>query len=153
MRLVLPVLLSVVITGPLVAQTTVSEAEVFYPRTTAEDSSEAGEPARTTSPAGGSTFVMFTGYGVVLAVLGIGVFFALKRGGWRSVMKRSEGRLQVSETRMLGNRQFIMVVEYEDSRLLVGVSPGRIELLTPLGPTMSNLEALPDGLMAGAKGG
>ncbi len=46
-----------------------------------------------------------------------------------------------------------MVVEYEDSRLLVGVSPGRIELLPPLGPAMSNLEALPDGLMAGAKGG
>jgi len=96
---------------------------------------------------------MFTGYGAVLAVLGVGVFFALKRGGWRNVMKRSEGRLQVSETRMLGNRQFIMVVEYEDSRLLVGVSPGRIELLTPLGPAMSNLGPLPDGLMAGAKGG
>ena len=96
---------------------------------------------------------MFAGYGVVLAVLGVGVFFALKRGGWRNVMKRSEGRLQVSETRMLGNRQFLMVVEYEESRLLVGVSPGRIELLTPLGPTVSNLEALPDSLMVGAKGG
>ena len=68
-------------------------------------------------------------------------------------MKRSDGRLQVSETRMLGNRQFLMVVEYEESRLLVGVSPGRIELLTPLGPTISNLEALPEGFMAGAKGG
>ena len=153
MRFFLPVLLSAVLAGPLAAQTTDSEAEVFYPRTAEEASSEATETERTPSPAGGSTFVMFTGYGAVLAVLGVGVFFALKRGGWRNVMKRSEGRLQVSETRMLGNRQFIMVVEYEDSRLLVGVSPGRIELLTPLGPAMSNLEALPDGLMAGAKGG
>ena len=153
MRFFLPVLLSAVLAGPLVAQTTDSEAEVFYPRTAEEGASETTETERTSSFAGGSTFVMFTGYGAVLAVLGVGVFFALKRGGWRNVMKRSEGRLQVSETRMLGNRQFIMVVEYEDSRLLVGVSPGRIELLTPLGPAMSNLEALPDGLMAGAKGG
>ena len=153
MRLFLPVLLAAVVAGPLVAQTTDSEAEVFYPRTAEEASPEATETDRAPSTAGGSTFVMFTGYGAVLAVLGVGVFFALKRGGWRTVMKRSDGRLQVSETRMLGNRQFIMVVEYEDSRLLVGVSPGRIELLTPLGPAMSNLEALPDGLMAGAKGG
>ena len=153
MRFFLPVLLSAVLAGPLVAQTTDSEAEVFYPRTAEEGTSETTETERTSSFSGGSTFVMFTGYGAVLAVLGVGVFFALKRGGWRNVMKRSEGRLQVSETRMLGNRQFIMVVEYEDSRLLVGVSPGRIELLTPLGPAMSNLEALPDGLMAGAKGG
>ncbi len=153
MRFFLPILLSAVLAGQVAAQTTESEAEVFYPRTAEEGSLEPSETDRTPSPAGGSTFVMFTGYGTVLAVLGVGVFFALKRGGWRKVMKRSEGRLQVSETRMLGNRQFIMVVEYEDSRLLVGVSPGRIELLTPLGPAMSNLEALPDGLMAGAKGG
>jgi flagellar protein FliO/FliZ len=153
MRFVLPVLLAVAVTGRLVAQSTDPETEVFYPRAGAEVSPEAIETRRTASPPGGSTFVMFTGYGVVLAVLGTGVFFALRRGGWRGVMKRSEGRLQVSETRMLGNRQFIMVVEYEDARLLVGVSPGRIELLAPLGPAMSNLEALPDGLMAGAKGG
>jgi flagellar protein FliO/FliZ len=153
MRSILPVLLSVFIAGQLVAQTTDSEAEVFFPRASTEGSADANEPHRGVSPAGGSTFVMFTGYGVVLAVLGVGIFFALKRGGWRNVMKRSEGRLQVSETRMLGNRQFLMVVEYEESRLLVGVSPGRIELLTPLGPTLSNLEALPEGFMAGAKGG
>ena len=153
MRAFLPVLLSALMAGQLVAQTTDSEAEVYYPRTSADDSSQVNEPERAVSPAGGSTFVMFTGYGVVLAVLGVGVFFALKRGGWRNVMKRSDGRLQVSETRMLGNRQFLMVVEYEESRLLVGVSPGRIELLTPLGPTLSNLEALPEGFMAGAKGG
>ena len=153
MRAFLPVLLSALMAGQLVAQTTDSEAEVFFPRDSADDSSEASDTVRAVSPAGGSTFVMFTGYGVVLAVLGVGVFFALKRGGWRNVMKRSEGRLQVSETRMLGNRQFLMVVEYEESRLLVGVSPGRIELLTPLGPTISNLEALPEGFMAGAKGG
>ena len=153
MRAFLPVLLSALMAGQLVAQTTDSEAEVFFPRDSTDDSSEASDTVRAVSPAGGSTFVMFAGYGLVLAVLGVGVFFALKRGGWRNVMKRSEGRLQVSETRMLGNRQFLMVVEYEESRLLVGVSPGRIELLTPLGPTISNLEALPEGFMAGAKGG
>jgi len=153
MRPILSLLLSIFIAGQLAAQVTDPEAAVFYPRTTSAAPSEPTDVGRNPSPAGGSTFVMFAGYGVVLAVLGVGVFFALKRGGWRNVMKRSEGRLQVSETRMLGNRQFLMVVEYEESRLLVGVSPGRIELLTPLGPTVSNLEALPDSLMVGAKGG
>jgi len=154
MRWFLPVLFSVVFSGSLVAQVAGPEPEVFYPRNAAENDTEATDPSPATTPAvADSTFVMFTGYGVVLAVLGVGVFFALKRGSWRKVMKRSEGRLQVRETRMLGNRQFLMVVEYEDSRLLVGVSPGRIELLTPLGPTVSNLDALPDRMMVGAKGG
>lgn len=135
-----------------VAQSSNDGNEVFFPRATAEAPAEDAllpeDPGSTAS-----TFVMFAGYGVVLVALGVGIYFVLRRGGWRRVMNRSEGRLQVRETRMLGNRQFLMVVEYETSRLLVGVSPGRIELLTPLGPPESNLEAMPEGLMVGAKGG
>lgn len=146
------ILLTTLVVGQAGAQSSDAGDEVFFPRASAEapaDDVLLPENAGATA----STFVMFAGYGVVLVVLGIGVFFVMRRGGWRRVMNRAEGRLQVRETRMLGNRQFLMVVEYETSRLLVGVSPGRIELLTPLGPSESNLEAMPEGLLAGAKGG
>ena len=146
------ILLATLVVVQADAQSSDTGSEVFFPRAAAETLADDGllpEDAGSTA----STAVMFAGYGLVLAVLGFGVFFVLRRGGWRRVIKRSEGRLQVRETRMLGNRQFLMVVEYEASRLLVGVSPGRIELLTPLGPSEPNLEAMPDGLLAGAKGG
>jgi flagellar protein FliO/FliZ len=34
---------------------------------------------------------------------------------------------------MLGNRQFLVVAEYEGRKMLLGVCPGRIELLSELG--------------------
>jgi flagellar protein FliO/FliZ len=152
MKRMASMLMMLALAGPAFAQSTDAGDEVFYPR--ASGAGSAGAAAEVApSLAGGPTLVMFIGYAVVLTVLGTGVILFVKRGGWRQVIKRSEGRLQVRESRMLGNRQFLMVVEYEDSRLLVGVSPGRIELLTPLSSPHSHLEALPDGLMAGAKGG
>ena len=42
-------------------------------------------------------------------------------------------KLQISETRMLGNRQFLIVAEYEDRKMLIGVCPGRIDYLATLG--------------------
>lgn len=41
----------------------------------------------------------------------------------------AEDRLIVSETRMLGNRQYLMVVEYGDQKMLLGVAPGSIQHL------------------------
>ena len=152
MKLPAVMLIVAALTSAAFAQSTDTVGEVFYPRTSAALDDATG-PSDRPDLTGAPTVVMFAGYGVSLAVLGGGVVLFLKRGGWRRVINRSEGRLQVRETRMLGNRQFLMVVEYEDSRLLVGVSPGRIELLTPLGSPHSHLEALPDGLMAAAKGG
>ncbi|MEZ5278642.1 MAG: flagellar biosynthetic protein FliO [Opitutaceae bacterium] len=152
MKLIPAMLMVAALAAPTFAQSADAGDEVFFPRTSPAPK-EGGVAESSAALAGAPTVVMFAGYAVVLVVLGAGVFFFLKRGGWRQVVKRSEGRLQVRESRMLGNRQFLMVVEYEDSRLLVGVSPGRIELLTPLSSPHSHLEALPDGLMAGAKGG
>jgi flagellar protein FliO/FliZ len=45
---------------------------------------------------------------------------------------RSERRLVVAETRALGNRQYLVVAAYDDKRYLLGVCPGRIEMLAPL---------------------
>jgi flagellar biogenesis protein FliO len=37
--------------------------------------------------------------------------------------------LIIAETRMLGNKQYLMVVEYNTQKVLIGVSPGRIQHL------------------------
>ena len=41
-------------------------------------------------------------------------------------------KLAVAETKSLGNRQYLVVASYEDKKYLLGVCPGRIELLTAL---------------------
>ncbi len=41
-------------------------------------------------------------------------------------------KLAIAETKSLGNRQYLVVATYEDKKYLLGVCPGRIDLLTPL---------------------
>jgi len=41
-------------------------------------------------------------------------------------------KLAIAETKSLGNRQYLVVASYEDKKYLLGVCPGRIDLLTPL---------------------
>lgn len=41
-------------------------------------------------------------------------------------------KLAIAETKSLGNRQYLVVASYEDKMFLLGVCPGRIEMLTPL---------------------
>ncbi len=60
-------------------------------------------------------------------------------GGWSVWRHRrrpggAPGRpaLAVEETRPLGNRQYLVVANYEGRRFLLGVCPGRIEMLAPL---------------------
>ena len=66
---------------------------------------------------------------------------ALAAGGawwlWRSrthacLGSRSGHRLAIEETRSLGNRQYLVVAAYEGKKLLLGVTPGRIKLLSEL---------------------
>jgi flagellar protein FliO/FliZ len=40
--------------------------------------------------------------------------------------------LAVDETRSLGNRQYLVVASYEGKKFLLGVCPGRIEMLSAL---------------------
>lgn len=46
---------------------------------------------------------------------------------------RTQQNLAIEETRSLGNRQFLVVASYEGKKFLLGVCPGRIDMLTPLG--------------------
>lgn len=45
---------------------------------------------------------------------------------------RGEQRLAIAETKSLGNRQYLVVAAYGSRRYLIGVCPGRIDLLSPL---------------------
>ena len=56
---------------------------------------------------------------------------------WRSRtqagrVSRSGHKLAIEETRSLGNRQYLIVATYEEKKLLLAVTPGRIKLLCEL---------------------
>ena len=94
---------------PLAAQTTVAgPGTVVYPAATGI--SPGAFPKE--GPGGGFS---------PLAAIGIAAFAG-----------RGERRLVVAETRALGNRQYLVVAAYDDKRYLLGVCPGRIEMLAPL---------------------
>lgn len=44
----------------------------------------------------------------------------------------AERKLQILETRPLGNRQYLLVVAYDETRMLLGITPGKIDYLCPL---------------------
>ena len=73
------------------------------------------------------------GYLTLFAALaGAGVYFV--KFGLPLARKNAalDRKLQILETRPLGNRQYLLVVGYEDSRMLLGVTPGKIDYLCPL---------------------
>lgn len=45
---------------------------------------------------------------------------------------RDARKLTVAESRSLGNRQYLVVADYEGRKFLLGVCPGSIQLLAPL---------------------
>lgn len=60
---------------------------------------------------------------------------------WRNRRGTPVGRdlraLAIEETRSLGNRQFLVVASYEGKKFLIGVCPGRIDLVSALnGPAV-----------------
>lgn len=70
----------------------------------------------------------------------VGAFILAGIGGWLllrgrriSLPGRSARMLAIDETRSLGSRQYLVVASYEGKKLLLGVCPGRIDLLTDLG--------------------
>ncbi|MEI6035337.1 MAG: flagellar biosynthetic protein FliO [Verrucomicrobiae bacterium] len=73
-------------------------------------------------------------YPMVLLLLAAAAYYFVRSGWAAGILRKSAPRkLQVAEIRPLGNRQFLVVAEYESTRLLLGVSPGRIDLLCHLG--------------------
>ena len=115
---------------------TLDESTVVYPKNAPageiDDSSSpyADLVSEGSSPAG--MFVTIFGYLIILGGMAVAAWYLFKRGVLRKPFANKEGKLKVAESRMLGNRQYIMVVAYEDKKILLGVGPGRIDYLTSL---------------------
>ncbi len=101
-------------------------------------------PADNTSPAyfqgdaskpGDHLFERFV-LAAFLALVGVGgiSFYLWRKGKFPLSPMHKSGRLNLSETKMLGNKQFLVVVEYENQKLLLGVGPGLITHLCYLEP-------------------
>jgi flagellar protein FliO/FliZ len=73
------------------------------------------------------------GYLTLFAALAGGAVYFLKFGlPLARKGATAERRLNILETRPLGNRQYLLVVSYDDTRMLLGVTPGKIDYLCPL---------------------
>lgn len=116
--------------SPVVAPTATPQAtpKVLYPSTNL--SNLVGLPSSNNGTAGagslGTTFL------VLVAFCGVGYYFLRRHPSFAVNLRAAPRKLTVSESRSLGNRQFLVVVEYESERMLLGVTPGKIDYLCPL---------------------
>lgn len=99
------------------------ENAVIFPAT---GSSSVNAPATTT---GGTLHSMSLFLGLALAGAGGWMVWRNRRG---QPVGRDMRALAINETRSLGNRQFLVVASYEGKKFLLGVCPGRIDLLSSL---------------------
>ena len=99
-------------------------------RALAEDTAAAIPPPYKSGD--GGTFQLVLYLALLLALFAGGAFFL--RNGFTLFQPKIKGerKLEISETRMLGNRQFLVVAAYEDRKILIGVCPGRIDYLCTL---------------------
>jgi flagellar biogenesis protein FliO len=78
-------------------------------------------------------FGRLLGYVTLLAALAGAAVYLIKFGlPMHRNRSKEERKLQVVEMRPLGNRQFLIVVGYEETRMLLGVTPGKIDYLCAL---------------------
>lgn len=113
------------------------ESQLVYPNSSPETEDTEGQTElyKDLMSEGGSGVgmaVTILGYLVIVGGMCVAAWYLFKRGVIRKPFSSSEGKLKVAESRMLGNRQYIMVVEYEDKKILLGVGPGKIDYLTSL---------------------
>lgn len=103
---------------------------VIFPKgsTSAPAASEQSAPLRPDAGVGSGPYVV-----VVLFLIAAGGWLLWKRrGGEIPFGTRTQKKLQVEESKSLGNRQFLVVASYEDKRFLLGVTSERIQLLADL---------------------
>lgn len=88
----------------------------------------AAPTTRNDSSYGSSTLLVVA---LLLAAGGAWVLWR-RRAGPGFLAGRTAHKLRIEETRSLGNRQYLVVAVYEGKKLLLGVTPGQIQLLTTL---------------------
>ena len=94
------------------------------------------EPPVKSASASLSSMSLF--FGVLLAGAGGWMVWRNRRG---TPVGRDVRALAIDETRSLGNRQYLVVASYEGKKFLIGVCPGRIDLLSPLDGSASPQKA------------
>jgi flagellar biosynthetic protein FliO len=67
----------------------------------------------------------------VFGLLGLGAW-ALKRGSFGPLGRRQRSLVQIEATVPLGDRRSLMVVAVEGRRLLLGLTPAQVSLVTEL---------------------
>lgn len=70
---------------------------------------------------------------IALVLAGVGAWVLLQRRKGAPIVSRGPRKLQLEETRPLGNRQYLVVANYEGRKFLLGVTTGQIQLLSELG--------------------
>jgi flagellar protein FliO/FliZ len=89
----------------------------------------ATQSAAPTGSGGSMANVLTLVVALILAAVGGWLFWRNRRAQGSAPMGRS---LAVEETKSLGNRQYLVVASYEGRKFLLGVCPGRIDMLAPL---------------------
>jgi flagellar biogenesis protein FliO len=70
--------------------------------------------------------------GIVMALLAVGAL-AMRRGALGTVLQRkAKGPIRIEATMPLGERRSLMVVAVEGRRLLLGLTPVQVSLITEL---------------------
>ena len=104
-----------------------SPETVIYPKASQEKTVDS-PVLRGDSGFGGGYYMFIV---LVLAAAG-GWILWRRRSGEAVFSSRIEKKLQIEETRSLGNRQFLVVASYEGRKFLLGVTTERIQMLTEL---------------------
>ena len=104
-----------------------AEETVIYPRSIAPSET----PAKVASVGSNTTLLL-----LALTAAGAGGWLLWRqRCSAQGLLSREARKLAVTETRSLGNRQYLVVADYEGRKFLLGVCPGRIDLLANLDGT------------------
>ena len=97
---------------------------IIYPK----GSPGSSTPTASSNSSGNGGAVMVVA--LLLAAAGGWVLFQRRQG--MPLVSRGPRKLQVEETRPLGNRQYLVVADYEGKKFLIGVTTGQIQMLAHL---------------------
>lgn len=102
-----------------------AEDKIIYPRTPATVGALPDKPGTGVSP-------MLLVSALIAASAGCWLLWRQRRSP-HGLTGSQARKLSVAETRPLGNRQYLVVADYEGRKFLLGVCPGRIDMLSPIG--------------------
>lgn len=115
----------------------------FFAQVSSEAASDAIESAVATSEPVLSTTQMYA-YGAFILICLVVVLAFWKKTALGSVRLNKGQNLKISEMRVLGNKQYLAIVEYEDKKILLGVSPGLIQHLGHLDGSDADRRSKPE---------